>query len=155
MSKRIEDVINDVLKDDAQENALDFAAFLRTNEIPIEDGEGYWELKYKNEEVCMLFVNGEADIPGPWTIWSNDSDYNELEDFPIDEQTKEIAWKYANKCSGHCKCGNEPGKTKTIFGKEFKNICNSTFMFTNPNVETLNGVKKLVEMRKNVITNSH
>ena len=60
------------------------------------------------------------------------------------------------------KCGNcygvdcSPGKTKMIFGKEFTNICNAdkvnmTFMFTNPDDETLECVKKLILMRKNII----
>jgi len=150
--KRIEDFINETLTGDAQKNALEFATFLQENEIATPDGEGYWELNYKDKEVCILFINGEADIPGPWTIWSDESEYGELADFSIDEKTKEIAWKFANKC-GSCGQDCSPGKTKTIFGKEFENICGSTFMFTNPDAETLEGVKKLVEMRKHVITN--
>lgn len=151
-NQKIQVLINEVLKGNAQKNALDFAAFLQANEMPIPHGEGYWEINYKDEAVCFLFINGESDIPGPWTIWSNDSDYNKSEDFPIDEQTKAIAWKYANKC-GSCGQDCSPGKTKKIFGKNFDNICSSTFMFTNPNAETLKGVKKLIEMRKNVIAN--
>ena len=34
--KKIEDVINETLKDEAQKNALDFIGFLRTNGIPNE-----------------------------------------------------------------------------------------------------------------------
>lgn len=48
-NKRIEVVISDVLKEDAQKNALDFVAYLRANEIPFEESENYWEVKRKSK----------------------------------------------------------------------------------------------------------
>lgn len=156
---KIDDVINKALTGDAQMNALDFADYLRANEMTIDGDAPCWGINYKAKDVCVLFVTGEADTPGPWTVWLDDNDYNELEDFPIDEQTKETAWAHANIC-GHfssggtdCGCGKQPGRTKTIFGKDFDNICTSTFMFTNPNAKTLECVKKLVKLRKSVISN--
>ncbi|MCL2837604.1 MAG: hypothetical protein FWE04_00840 [Oscillospiraceae bacterium] len=151
--KRIEDVINEVLTGDSQKNALDFAAFLRANEMTIEGGEGNcWNVDYKEKDVGVLYVSGDAERPGPWTFWSNDDDYNAPAGFAIDEQTKEIAWEHANYC-GKCGAKCAPVRPKTIFGKKFEEMCVSTLMFTDPSVESLAGLKKLVEIRKYVIQN--
>lgn len=151
--KRIENAINEVLAGDSQKNALDFAEFLRANEMTIDGGEGdCWNVDYNQKEVGVFYVSGDAERPGPWTFWSNDDDYSEPAGFAIDEQTKEIAWEHANYC-GKCGAKCAPVRQKTIFGKEFDKMCTSTFMFTNPSAETLEGLKKLVELRKHIIQN--
>jgi len=155
----IEKVINEKLKGDAQKNALDLLNYLITNEMTVDGDAPCWGINYQGKDVGVFFVTGEEDIPGPWTVWSDDNNYDEVEGILIDKQIKEIAWSHTNIC-GHfssggtdCGCGNQPGKTKTIFGKKFDNICTSTFMFTNPDAKTLECVKKLMELRKIVISN--
>ena len=141
--KRIEDIINDVLNDDLKETALDFAQYLRDNEMTV----GGAEVRYKGNIICYMHLDGSSDEPGPWTIWS-DGDYSsEHKDVPIDNNMKEIAWANINICSS---CGGKcsPGKRKMIFGKEFDNVCNADMAFYKPNSETLKCVKKLLEMRK-------
>ena len=146
--KRIEDVINEVLKGEAQKNALDFAAFLNENEIIV--GENLGEAAYKGEAVCYMHFDGSDQVPGPWTIWSDGSTVYEYEDVLQDEGIRETAWAHANVC-GDCGAGCSPGKRKTIFGKEFDNICSATFMFTNPDAKTLECVKQLLKIRINAI----
>ncbi len=156
--KRIEEVINTVLKGDAQQNALDFVAYLRDSEIPIEESESYWEIRYMDECVCFIWINGSDDLPGPWTIWSAQipgtwaawGDYEYI-DFPLDERIKETAWKNVNVCGNCGDCSNVGGIRKTVLGKEFDNLCNSTMAFTNPDAEALKCAKKMVEIRKNDI----
>ena len=65
----------------------------------------------------------------------------------MDEPMKEIAWAHINICAS---CGGKcsPGKGKTVFGKEFDNVCNADMAFHVPSAETLECVKKLLEMRK-------
>lgn len=60
-----------------------------------------------------------------------------------------IAWNNVDSC-GHCgSCSG--GRQKIIFEKSFDNVCQTTFRFVNPDVQTLMCVKQLVEIRKNDI----
>jgi hypothetical protein len=80
-------------------------------------------------------------------IWSDDSPHNSYANTIIDTQTKEIAWQHVDIC-GNCEgCGNPGGSHKTILGKEFDNVCITTFRFDNPNAEKIECVKKLIQIR--------
>jgi hypothetical protein len=148
-NKRIENVINDSLKGEARKNALDFIGFLRSNEIPIEESENYWEIKYKDDGLCFIWIDGSDNRPGPWTVWS----HGEYDIYLVDDNIKEIAWANVNPC-GSCGGNCKPGRTKTIFGKKFDNICNSVMAFTNPEFMAIECAKKLVEIRMNESKNS-
>jgi hypothetical protein len=154
----IENFIAEILTGDAQKNVLEFVAYLRAIEMQFERGKGYWEgklywmVKYKKEYVCFILIGSEEKPgPGPLTIWSDDSDSNWFEDFPLDECIKEVAWKNVDICGNCGGCGNPGGTHKTVFGKEFDNVCRTTLRFTNPDAEALECVKKMVEIRKNDI----
>ena len=63
----------------------------------------------------------------------------------MDDETKELAWKYVDHC-GHCgSCGG--GRHKVIFGKEFNDVCGCTFRIDNPKQEDLKLLKTMVEIR--------
>jgi len=116
---------------------------------------GEYELHYKGECVCYIDTRSESRS---WIVWTEGDYSSEYESFPIDERTKKIAWENVMKCGNCNDCDCSPGKTKMIFDQEFANICNANnvnmaFMFTSPNAETLECVKKLVEMRKHIIAN--
>ena len=150
-NKKIEDVFNEVLTGDVLKNALDFARFLSANGIIQADEHS---MHYMGKCVCYLDTRSKKHS---WKVWTEGDYSNEHEGFPIDERTKEIAWANVMKC-GNCKGVDCIGTTKTIFGKEFANICNAdnvnmTFEFTNPDAEILECVKKLVLIRKSVIAN--
>jgi hypothetical protein len=158
----IKNHIVDVLTRESQKNALDFVAYLRVQEMLFEKGTGYWEdkrywmIKYKDEYVCFILVNGygsvrHQDEPEGWIIWSDDrGKVDWFADSPLDEHTKEIAWANVDFC-GHCGGSCDGGFHKTIFGKEFDSVCNTTFRFDNPDAETVECLKKLVKLRKNDI----
>jgi hypothetical protein len=161
--QRIEYVINEALTGDAQRNALDFAAFLSTNEIShIRPTTGYWADKiyfvcnYKDQSVCYISINEYED--NSWYITGDDSGDSWYENALLDECMKEIAWQNIDICKDYnsCRsCGN-PGKMsrKTIFGKEFDNVCPVTIKFTNPDAPTVECMKKVFEARKNYILDS-
>jgi hypothetical protein len=157
--QKIENFIGEVLAGDAQKNALEFVAYLRTGEMLFERGKGYWEdklywmIKYKDKYVCFLLINGAEDKTEPegWIIWSDDSDSNWFTDFPLDDRIREIAWKNVDVCANCGGCKNPGGTRKTIFGKEFDKVCITTMKFINPDAETLECVKKMIEIRKNNI----
>ncbi len=152
----IENIISEVLISDAQKNALEFVTYLRASEMLFERGKGYWNdkyywmIKYKDEYVCFILINGSENNEEPWIIWSDDSNSDWFADFPMDEHMKEIAWYNVDICAN---CGGDysPGTYKTIFGKEFNNVCRTTMRFINPDVEELEFLKKMVEIRKNDI----
>jgi hypothetical protein len=145
--QKIEDAISDVLDGVTLKNATDFTAYLNKKGMSFErHPDGVWVINYKDKCVCFIGVDGTDQKPGPWTIWSDGGDYNEPEDFSVDEHIKEFTWAQVNicaNCGGNC----SPGKRKTIFGKEYDNVCTSTLAFTNPNVEALECIKKLVEIK--------
>ncbi|MCL2576505.1 MAG: hypothetical protein FWE27_00435 [Defluviitaleaceae bacterium] len=146
VKKAFEEIITDVLKGDTQKNALNFAAFLNENEM-VTGGE-HGQVSYKGTSIAYIHIDGKSEKPGPWTIWP-DGDFSSVPNgFVFDEPMKEIAWKNVNTCA-NCGCESAPGSRKTIFGKEFDNVCNAVMAFTDPTSETLECVKKLLEMCKN------
>jgi len=160
--RKIENVINDMLKHDAQKHALDFVAHLRASEAPEslsitknnENDESLWLVKCKDKSVCVIFINGSDDFPGPWTVWIDGDYIGEHADSPVDEYVKEAAWANVAPC-GSCGGDCSPGSRRTVFGKAFENVCNSTLMFANPDIETLDCMKKIADVRKNDILVNH
>lgn len=160
----IETHINDALTGDTQKLALDFVAFLKAQEMQFERGTGYWAdkrywmISYKAEYVCFISVNGfgfvrHQDEPEGFYIWSDDSGTDWYANAPLDDHTKEIAFKnvdFCGKCSPESPCYG--GTDKIIFGKEFDKVYRTTFRFDNPNVQVMECVKKLIELRKSDIS---
>lgn len=153
--------IGEVLTGDTQKLAHDFVTYLSTLGMQFEKGTGYWAdkrywmVKYNNEYVCFILVNGygsvrHQDEPEGFHIWSDDSGEDWFVNSPLDEYTKEIAWKNVDYCV-HCGGVCEGGTHKTIFGKEFNGVCRTTFRFDNPDVEAMECAKQLVKLRENDI----
>lgn len=157
--QRIENFIEKVLTGETQKSALEFTEFLRANGMLLIRGKGYWKdklywmVKYKDQYVCFILINGSGTEEkfAPWTIWSDDSNSDCFADFPLNEHTKEIAWKNIDICGNCSGCDNPGGSRKMIFGKEFNNVCRTAMRFINPDAEVLDCVKKIVEIRKNDI----
>ena len=153
--QKIEKHIFKILSGEAQKNALDFVAFLRANDMQFERSTTnywadklYWYVKFQDEFVGFILINGYGAVgdetePEGWVFWSDNYNSDLFADFPLDEQTKEIAWNHVDFGT----CGG--GITVKLFGKEFAPVCNgTTFRFDNPNTAELECVKKLVEIRK-------
>lgn len=160
-AKRIEEVITDVLREDARDHALDFVAYVRASGIPLEEGEGYWEVAYQGRTVCSILIDGSGQAPGPWTIWSDQEpgtwiawpEGDPHAASPVDERTQAVAWAHVNPCAS---CGSDcsPGKRKTVLGKAFDNLCSSALAFTNPDAQALDCAKQMVAARKSDIIRS-
>ena len=69
---------------------------------------------------------------------------------------KETVWAHTSVCGqekcheGWKDCG---GGKKTIFGREYDNLCHGPLKFTNPDVKTLENIKKLLLLLKPDIDN--
>ena len=160
--QKIEKSILEVLVGDKQKNALEFVAYLKANEMLFERAGGYWAdklywmIKFDDEYVCFVLINGGEDKTEPygWIVWSDDSASNWLADCPLYEHMKEIAWKNVDICANCGSCKNPGGIRKTIFGKEFDNVCITTMKFINPDDEVVEFMKKMIELRKSDIQNN-
>lgn len=154
MNYEIEDAIKEICSEKIKEIGSELVTFLRFNGMEFERGKGYWEnqlywyVKYKNEIVCYILVNGSGDEKefAPLTIWSDDSGSKWYENDTLSEKLREIAWNYVDVCVQCGACAG--GKSKIVFGKQFENICRTTMRFINPEKEALNCIMKLIEMRK-------
>lgn len=148
--KRMEDAFTEFLTSDTLENALAFAEFVRANEM---DYDGEYEIHYKNKLAC--YIDTPKDGWPKWRVWTVGDFSHELEGFPIDDRTKEIAWANVVKCGNCDDVDCDPGKTEVIFGKEFVNVCrgvsNLAMRFVNPDAEALACAKKMVDMTRYII----
>ena len=77
--KRIEDAFNIYFTGDTLKNTLDFAEFLRANEM-VYDGE--YAIHYKNKLAC--YIDTPNDKSPNWSIWTVGDYSKEYEGFPID-----------------------------------------------------------------------
>jgi len=152
MSKKIEDVITSTLKGDAQKNALELITHLSASEesgycsvtMHDEKDESGWSVS----NLGFIVINGSDDFPGPWTMWMGVDNIGEHSKAPVDEHIKEFAWSHVAPC-GSCGGKCSPGVRTKIFGKDFENTCQSNLMFTNPDAEAVDGMKKIIDIRKN------
>lgn len=151
----IETAIRGTLPGAAQKNALAFIGYLRASGMEFERAGGYWKnqlywfVTYKNEPVCYIWINGFGPEEKfyPWTVWSDDSGSDWFDYPPIEESMKKIAWNhidFCENCGGSC----SPGSRKTVFGKQFNHVCRTAMRFINPEGDTLEFIKKLIEIRK-------
>jgi len=151
MRSDFEGFVKAVLNGDTLNTALDFAAFLRANDMTA--GGEHGEISYMGKCLCYMHLDGIEQAPGPWTIWTEGDYSKEHEDVPMDERMKGIAWAHVNHCAS---CGGScsPGMHKVIFGKVFENVCSADMAFHTPDTEAMECIKKLLEKRKIVLSNS-
>lgn len=152
MSQRIiEDVIKDTLSGDTQKNALELIAHLRTDKEP---GKFSITMYDKNNEsgwnvanLGFIIISGSDDFPGPWTMWVGTNKLDKHAEFPVDEHIKEFAWSHVSPC-GSCGGKCSPGTSVRIFGKYFENVCQSNLIFVNPDANTVDYMKKIIDIIK-------
>jgi len=139
-----EDKIIGTLSGDTQKNALDFVAFLKANSMVVD--ENHSQVIYNGKTLAYVHMDGNAEMPGPWTIWP-DGDFSIVpQGYDFDKSMKEIAWRHVNICG---KCGQScaPGSNKVLFRKEFEGICGSVMVFTDPGGDALICLQKLLLMK--------
>ncbi|HBL83564.1 MAG: hypothetical protein A2Y17_09520 [Clostridiales bacterium GWF2_38_85] len=148
---KIEDYIYSELLMNDQKVALALIEYLRANEMQFIKDNGYWKdkiyyiVKYKTECVCFIAIKDPDEKDNRWTVWSDDMQSSVLENFKIEQNLKEAAWKHVDTCGNCGSCTG--GRHKTIYGKDFNNVCRCTFRIDNPNTEDLMFMKKMVDIR--------
>ena len=156
-NKTIESNISEILTGDMRKNASEFVAALRANGIEFTRGGGYWADKgywlamFGGEFVCSFLIGPEelGQNANSFIIWSDNCGTGWYENAELDEQTRETAWRNVDFCGG---CGFCSGGTrKTIFGREFDNVCITAFRFDNPDEISVRCAMEMVTLRKNDI----
>ena len=139
-NKKIEDIINKLLTGDAQKNALDLVAHLQAAGFTITQNDANDESGWAVADLGFIVIMGTDEFPGPWSMWLSAENLGEKLTTP-DESLKQFAWANVAPC-GSCGGTCTPGTRTTIFGKVFENPCQHNLMFTNPDAETVAGMKK-------------
>ena len=154
--KILQEIIEKIMEkndEDTRKSIAKFFTYLEENEMIINGTHemSWYDVNYKGKRVCRLSLDEECvnfliSIVGDY--------HTEYRDIPINEHMKQIAWEnvtscYNWVCSNSNKCGM--GRTKMIFNKKFDNVCRYVMTFSDINIENLECVKKLLEMRKNDI----
>lgn len=137
--------------------ALDFVSFLMDNNMEFERVGGYWKnqsywyVKYHDEYVCYILVNATDDEKrfAPLTVWTDDSNLHWYSECNLQDNVKNTAVGHIDICEKCGACGG--GCAKIIFGKQYDNVCRTTFRFINPDSEELECLKELILLRKNDI----
>ena len=152
------DYIKENLTGEAQQNALIFIKNLFLLGMTASGSSNDGKFVYKGKTVCYTYFGNSKNIPGypePWTVWTIGDDYSkEIENVPFSDRMKEIAWANAHNHDVNCpniKTWCSGGQRKIIFGREFGNLCVSIIGFTDPDAESVECAKKLMEMKKHVI----
>jgi len=139
-----EETITKVLEGKTQENALDFVAFLKANNMAT--GENHSTVTYEGNVIAYMHMDGKDEMPGPWTVWPSVT--GDVPDgFTLDDNMKAVAWANINICAD-CGSGCAPGSKKVVYGKEFDNVCGALLAFTNPNGDALLCLKKIMQLIK-------
>ncbi len=156
----IEDYILKYLSSDEQKIALNFITFLKDSLLLFHrdncecwKNKIYYWVQLNDQCVCFIAIRDPDEPNNRWTVWSDDMSTEWLEKYQVDSDIKEIAWKHIDHCGQCGSCGG--GRHKVIFGKEFNDVCGCTFRIDNPNLDDLNFLKKMVEIRINEIQNCH
>ena len=153
-----ENHIGNTLSGKLHKNALEFVASLRANGLEFQRGGGYWADKlywlamFDGEPVCAFLIGPEdaGQNPDTFMIWSDNCGTGWYESAEINEAQQETFWVNVDFCGN---CGFCSGGTrKVIFGREFDNVCVTTFRFDNLDEDAVKCAIKMAELRKNDIT---
>ena len=144
---KLEDAINNKLSGDTQKNALDLVVFMGANGFSFEwfdEGSAAgWALIYKSINIgCILTFDVDFNL-----CFGLELDFSNI--VPEEDDMKETIWAKLSFC-GKCNDNWETcsGVEKTILGKTFDNLCHSPMCFINPDVKTLENMKKLLLLLK-------
>ena len=146
--KSLRDEINEQLTGDLQKDALEFLAYLESDELALDS---------VGEPICCMLIHPIQNQPY-WNLYIGGYPSliykTERQDLPIDDELKELVWSLVKVCTHfktngkECGCGQQPGFNLTIFGKKFDSCCHCPIWFGNPDAETVVKIKKLIEAWK-------
>jgi len=153
---QVDDVISKYFTiESVKEGLLRFIAWLKANgaypSYADFDGQSpFWEINHNNKSFYIV-MNGTADV----CVMMNVTFSDEYQAVMCDNNMQDIILSNLQYCSrkdgSHCgNCHLPPdvvGVDNIIFEKEISNLCCGQFIsFNNPDNETIEGIKMLLEL---------
>jgi len=171
LKPKIEEIIPEYLDNEMKQSAFDFVAHMQENKMsPSYRPSLRYKCNYKGKGICTIRLPrvkthtgaGDNEFNQPWMSEMDRSKnfwvivpelyyLDEYEKIIIDEGLQNFIWDakniyFCNNCHPN---GCAPGISKTIFGREFKNLCGRAFFwFYNPDETTIKCIKRLLELEK-------
>lgn len=146
----VKDYIHRELSQNDRDIALEFVNYLEDRRLTFyKDNSGCWKdkiyywVKHGDKCVCFIAINDPDEKENRWTVWSDDMELPE--DYPVDSEIKERAWRHIDRCGNCGSCGG--GRRKLVFGRDFDRVCGCTFRVDNPDSGDLAFLKIMVEIR--------
>jgi len=158
----LEDTINRTLVGDKKKNALNFVAWLQESKLVPKINRGTyndWESHYKNKPICGIGLPRSGISDGIWTVRLRLIYMDSYSETILSEGLQGIILDTARSCdfsesdykkNANCRTPKScaPGKSVTILGKSFVNLCGLKVRFENPDEVIFNAIKQLLELEK-------
>ena len=153
---QVEEIISEyITAENIKDSLLHFVEWLRTSGVSplyldFEEQDPFWEIEYKDKKHYIVW-NSKDNI----CIMLKAAFTNEFQAIIQENNLHDTVLYNLQYCSradgGHCTNCHLPsdvaGVDEILFGKEIKNLCCGQFIsFDNPNSETIEGIKKLLEL---------
>ena len=145
----IEDEIFTHLDGELREQALEFITYLRENQLSPQPwfGPTFWIFPWDGNNLFGMHLK-----KGSWHFWFFSGDYSGEADEEVVKLVQDNVGHCVN-CSGECE---SKGVDLTIFGNDYANLCYQfPVRFGNPDNETLEKIKKLIELWKDIAPHSN
>ena len=154
---KIDGFIEKLTDDEMKNNVLNLIEYCKTNKFSLAWGAtNKWFIRFKNKTIGTIRLGGmqvgrKYLDENTWEV-SASMDINSAiyKEYSEKEDLTKIIWQNVKRCDG-CLTSCAPGHTITVLGKEFSNVCGYGICYTNPDTATLNCIKKLLELRKELI----
>ena len=143
----IKDTLKKNLDGEALANALGFVDYVTGKGLtPIMEWDNGVRFVKNEKSPCLVVFNMQNS--GDWFICDIPA-ASEPEWDSLDTDLKNFILANVKVCDVHqgnpCGCGNEPGVSKTLFGKEYHNVCTSEIQLINPTPDVLDTFKEIID----------
>ena len=152
-----EDAFSEFLVGETKNNALNFIAWLRENKLPPRwDGIYRWKVPYKSKYICYIHLSWLPDkdiheiVPNNnWSVKPNSLFWDEYGKYITDDTMKQFIVDIVQLP----RCNKDCGKKRDVvfLDKMFSEVCHCIpFLICNPNGETLEKLKELFLISKDI-----
>jgi len=143
---KIEEVALNHLNEDDFKNLFNLLDFLKNIKLNARwHAPNSWSINHKGKKIGYIQLSEDRS----WRIMHNSLLYEEY-DKHVDDELKVFVWN--NIASPMCAQNCNGLESLTVMGKQFDGVCNCwPFRIINADGATLEYIKRIIEIRKNII----